>query len=710
MPALPKIKNDKTKPEQVSITYKRYLILALSAGASLTLGLLSFGGMFALWPALIPAASGFALSVVYEFEIYSQNLTRAFEKLFSTNYFEKQLPKYYLQHYFQKEGISIKQLKEKINILEDASTLTPENINLRINGLQASLTKLTKEKEEHLKTIKTLKFGANSLEKNELITTQQLALRRLGQKTNTLTRRIDTLMMAKTLNSKKITQEIETLKTILEKAKEKTNKRLPFFKEYEKALRTKDSALLAYLEALFDEQINNTEGAYKKSAYRYNKHTEALHAFLRAKGIHQEYKNSAGWRTIYIPMLKAFALLTTLAMSLGTSYLLVEFFSLVPWLAAMPAVLPIIIVPLSVLGGVAYGLLTFNAVTNLMANNTVVNWARKIRNNFSNTLAATATLLFGLALTLTICTAGTWWTIAQQVRPLFGWMRRIPTFFMAVINPVIMWFSSLAFNIENTSGTLHELFPEHDSNDPIDNSPSRWEEIKTAFSNTVKYLWEKENIGQWLNPFRPMLYSVLSLRYILFAGHLFSIGVTADRIPKLSQYVSSCLGGLSEGFEDWDYFFGEHEHPKTLHALLHDRLSESQGHNHDKDLPTKLVALCARPFYHAAAHWDAFFSRFNDDDKAHITYATSWAKLHEAFIPHDENNDEDCCATTPHSKQTESFQKSFQLPRYCEPCIPNVHFFTADQPQEKLGTQAPAPNPVQDEHSENLEHSGCSVM
>jgi hypothetical protein len=428
MPNLSRREEDARRAEQASIDYKRYLILALSAGASLILGLLAFGGMYALWPALIPAATGFTLSVVYEFEIYSQNLTRAFEKLFSRDYFEKQLPKYYLHHYFQTQSAG--------------------------------------------------------------------------------------------------------------------NERLAFFKAYEKALRMNDTVTLNWLEELFDEQINAGD-TYTESQSVYARHAKAkqLHAFLhapRADGqpsIHEEYKNSAKWRKFYIPALQFFALLTTLSMSLGTSYLLVEFFSLVPWLAAMPAVLPVIIVPLSILGGVAYGLLTFNAVTNLMANNTVVNWARKIRNNFYNdgltfaniTMAATATLLFTLALTLTICTAGTWWTIAQQVRPLFGWMRRIPTFFMAVVNPVIMWFSSLSFNIENTSGTLHELFPEHDKNDPIDNRPSVWEKIKTACSKTAKHLWEKENIGQWLNPFRPMLYLVLSLRYVLFAGHLFSIGATADR-------------------------------------------------------------------------------------------------------------------------------------------------------------------------------------
>lgn len=539
--------------------YKRYLILALSTGASLILGLLSFGGMYAFWPALTPAASGFGLSVVYEFEIYSQNLTRAFEKLMSNDYFEKQLPKYYLKQHFQTKSVD--------------------------------------------------------------------------------------------------------------------SNRLPFFDAYETALRTKNTQELDYLEALFDEQINNTESSYK-TTYAYNKHTENLYDFLPAKGIHNEYKKSAARRKIYIPALKAFALLTMLSMSLGTSYLLVEFFSLVPWLAAMPAVLPIIIVPLSVLGGVAYGLLTFNAVTNLMANNTVLNWAQKIRKggwSLSNiTMGATAGLLFALALTLTICTAGTWWTIAQQVRPLFGWMQRLPSAFMSVINPIIMWFSSLSFNIENTSGTLHELFPESDCNDPTNTNPSLWEKIKIASSNTFTHLREKENILQWLNPFRIILLPILSLRYVFFAGHLLSIGVTADRIPGLSQYVSSFLGGLSEGFEDWDYFFGEDAHPNTLHALLHDRLSESQGHNHEKDLPSKLVELLAVPFYYASAHWDAYFSTFNHDKTTHTTVPASRTRQHEDFFKKDEDNA--CCVPESHHQQTETIPPPEQ---YCRPCAPGLRFFTA---------------------------------
>ena len=577
-------------PKEESIDYKRYLILALSTGASLILGLLSFGGMYALWPALIPAASGFALSVVYEFEIYSQNLTRAFEKLFSNDYFEKQLPKYYLKHYFQTKSVG--------------------------------------------------------------------------------------------------------------------SERLPFFEAYEKALRINDTVTLGWLEDIFDEQIN-AGSTYTKSELIYAKYAKpkSLHAFLHAPGtdgtpsIHEEYKNSAAWRKIYIPMLKAFALLTMLSMSLGTSYLLVEFFSLVPWLAAMPAVLPVIIVPLSLLGGVAYGLLTFNAVTNLMANNTVLDWAQKIRKggwSFSNiTMGATAGLLFALALTLTICTAGTWWTIAQQVRPLFGWMQRVPSAFMRVINPMIMWFSSLSFNIENTSGTLHELFPENDSNDPPDTTPSLWEKINTASHNTFKHLKEKENIAQWLNPFRIILLPLLSLRYVLFTGHLLSIGVTADRIPKLSQYLSSFLGGLSEGFEDWDYFFGEHAHPNTLHALLHDRLSESQGHNHDEDLPSKLVAWIATPFYYASAHWNAYFSTFNHDKAHHTTYEASERRQHQPFFEP---------VTQTHSKSIQFIPDAILATATRATSRPNPHgFFTEPQHSEGPDNLALALN-----QANNPEHSARS--
>ena len=67
------------------IPYNIALII-LTAGASLILGFLSFGGMYALLPFLPLAFAGFALSVSYEGEIYLQNIKGALKKLFKTNY------------------------------------------------------------------------------------------------------------------------------------------------------------------------------------------------------------------------------------------------------------------------------------------------------------------------------------------------------------------------------------------------------------------------------------------------------------------------------------------------------------------------------------------------------------------------------------------------------------------------------------------------
>src|SRR3990167_3092504 len=80
---------------------RQFALTLLTLGASLILGLLSFGGMYALWPALVPALTGFFLSVIYEGEIYTQNLERAFEKIFNPNYFKKQLAKAFLKNHFQ---------------------------------------------------------------------------------------------------------------------------------------------------------------------------------------------------------------------------------------------------------------------------------------------------------------------------------------------------------------------------------------------------------------------------------------------------------------------------------------------------------------------------------------------------------------------------------------------------------------------------------
>ena len=53
----------------------------LTIGAVLLLGLLAFTGMYVLFPILSLAIATFALSVIYEAEIYQQNISNALDKL-----------------------------------------------------------------------------------------------------------------------------------------------------------------------------------------------------------------------------------------------------------------------------------------------------------------------------------------------------------------------------------------------------------------------------------------------------------------------------------------------------------------------------------------------------------------------------------------------------------------------------------------------------
>ncbi len=73
-------------------------------------------------------------------------------------------------------------------------------------------------------------------------------------------------------------------------------------------------------------------------------------------------------------------------------------------------------------------------------------------------MASIALVLAGLAVGLTVCTAGTWWTIAKESRPLYSWMSKMPNFVMGIINPLITGSSAIFFNLQNTGESLEVVY------------------------------------------------------------------------------------------------------------------------------------------------------------------------------------------------------------------------------------------------------------
>lgn len=489
------------------------MLLLLTGGASLILGFLSFGGMYALIPLLPLAFAAFVLSVAYEGEIYLQNINGALNKLFKHKYLQRQIANEYLLAHFP----------------------------------------------EDTKANDCPQFFKDYAAQLQLL--HQFSHKRLDKE------------------SKKSKKQIE------------------------KTLRD--------MEHWFAEQL------FLRGRSQLTDYEQELQDFLAVNKA-QAARDKFNRNRIYYHLAKAFSVLAGAFMGLGTTYLLVEAFSVIPALAAIPFGLwPLAIVPMALVAGVAYGLLTYNAVTDMINNDTIRKWGRKVIDDLKKGnifMPATALVLVVLALALTICTAGTWWTVAKQARPLFSWMAKMPAFIMGVINPVITGFSSVVFNLQNTSETLEMIESEVKAQENF--FVRGFHRLKEGFW----HVWQHENALQMLNPFRLLLKLTLApLRIVLFLGHLISIGVTADRVPGIPQILSALLGIISEGFEDAHYFIDhEHHHHGDHHehdpkALLEERLSAGHSHSHEADLPTRFLKLCFAPVYLLAAGWDFVASQFNSE-------------------------------------------------------------------------------------------------
>lgn len=525
--------NIKNIPKLFKKCFDPLIRYPLTIGSSLILGFLSFSGTYALLP-LLPAVlapyilpfafAAFFLSILYEGEIYSQNISSAKDKLTKRNHLKNTLAKEFLLNHFP-------------------------DIN-----------------DEHCP-----QFFKDYL--NEI--------------------KLYNLFGHKELN----------------KASKQRKKRV------EKTLRDMEKLFALHLFTPKHKQRSN------ESPY-----IQELQLWLEENG-QKERQELLKDRKFTYKIILGFSGLAGLFMGFGSTYLIVEAFSVIPFFAAIPFTFwPVIIVPMAVVAGAAYAMLTYNAVTDLANNNTILEWYERLREDLSKGVTVRnlfmtfmAVVLFFLAAGLTICTAGTWWTIANEARPLFEWMKKIPPFVMGVINPIITGLSAVFFIFQNTAESL-------DLVDKALKSDYGLQNIFQSVIHAVKQVYATENWLQLINPFRLIIkLTITPLRVLLFLGHLISIALTTDRVPGVPLIVAALIAIISEGFEDAHYFIGheqeeeEHAHGHHPHAdiatLLENRLKPDSEHTHEMDLPTWILKTVAIPLYFLAAVWDSAASQFNSDKK-----------------------------------------------------------------------------------------------
>lgn len=509
-------------------------LILLTSGASLILGLLSFGGMYALTPFLPLAFATFGLSVSYEGEIYLQNLKGAFKKLFKMNYLENYLGREYLLEKFPYDELQ-----------------------------NQDCPQFFRDYAERLKLLQDF-------------------------------------------DEKQLNKESKQRKRQIEKE-------------------------LGDMEKWFALQLF----AKKNAASPY---AQELKDWL-AKQEQQEWQEKLEQRKKSYNLVKGFSALAGAFMALGSTYLIVEAFSVIPVMAAIPfAFWPMMILPMALIAGVAYGKLTFNTVTDLINNDTIRKWYKTLRDDLSQGLTARnlfvatmAVFLVGLAIALTVCTAGTWWTVATNAKPLFEWMKKMPSFIMGVINPMVTGLSAIFFNVQNSAESLEMIDTAMRSGkNPL---VSAYEAIKSGLAHVAA----TENWGQILNPFRLLIkLTVTPLRILLFLGHLTSIAFTSDRMPGFPQILSVLIGMVSEGFEDARYFFPEGQPVKNgakdLRTLMKEHLNPEANEGNHTDIPTQILQFLSTPLYALSTGWDYLASWFNSaEDKEHpqqkpLTWNQAWNK------------------------------------------------------------------------------------
>ena len=629
---------------------------SLTIGASLIIGFLSFSGMYALWPILPLAFAAFGLSVVYEAEVYFQNIKGAWNKLFKRDHLKRQLANDFLLNNF------------------------PDTTPLLDNFSDAS----TEECPAFFKNYKSQRQLLDNLNQQPQETQDPDRKKRIEKTLRKMETWFDLqLVVDNTVEAPTPPHEETEIRAWLIKHPPKWPK---FVTDYQRQLnllsqfghknldkpssasKKQVEKTLRDMEKWFATQLFSTKKVGELSPYE-----NELRSWL---ALHQQdvWQTKFNQESSDSQKIKAFSLLSGLFMSLGTTYLLVEAFSVIPMFLAIPfTTWPLLILPMAAVAGTAYGALTFNAVMDMARNDTLRKWLNKIQDHFHNEgatkqnvfIATAAVFLALLALGLTICTAGTWWTVAKETRPLFAWMGKIPGVVMGVINLLITIFSALsaiAFNLQNTSESLELI------DTAVRKTGSFFRRVIALIKKEFNTLLENENPLQLLNPFRLLLtITIMPLRVLLFHGHLVGIGVTSDRVPGVSKFVSALFGFTSEYFEDLHYFVPhdhgcdnehhdeephhvhnhhghghsheqghehkhgdehdhEHSHEHGLNAQLKERLSQGHGHNHDLDIPTWLLKKLFIPVYYLAAHWDYYTSKLNTDTSKALSFDNAWNK------------------------------------------------------------------------------------
>lgn len=599
-------------------------------GAILVIGCLSFSGMYVLWPILPVALIALIFSVMYEGHIYIENITSAWNKLFEPDYLKETHAKQVL-HELMLASLPLENCPIFFKDYEKQLKLWAlfEDKTLSAQALE--------KKEKIERTLKAMEsWFTRQLFQDKVYVSSDEAYQREVQ--TWLQGRLESVETPATCKFHDISPKLvfdpsksKARKTAVGGCGEQCKSGL-FWNSATQELKyvnqNKETTVFTVTNEMAQQIANiKAKEQLKMDDLQLLLPFEIIATFFPSTTTKQHQSVTAGQLSIqseqqalferrrrWFRPLQALSFLAGLCMGVGTTYLLIEAFSVISVFSLLSVSLwPVLIVPFAIVSGIAYGFLTYNAFINMTMDNTFLTWVDTVKADWRQgfpkaTLyrALGIAILMALSIILTVCTAGTWWTVVRYSQPLFRWMCQIPLLVFEILIPTIIGGTTLVFNISNVFDTIAFL----------DKNLSKiWQEFKElpqvlleVFTQTVK----QEHLLQWINPFRWLINLVEKpLRILFFLIHLVGIAVSSDRFPGIPEILSALIGILCEGAEDLHYFVKKTPHTcEETAELLEERLG-SEAHSHEDDLPSTILKYTFLWAHYAAAIWDKYASCLN---------------------------------------------------------------------------------------------------
>ncbi len=499
------------------------LTFGFTAGATLSLGLLSLAGFYALTPVMGVVITAFGLSMLYEAEIYHANIKSGLGKLLDNDFF------YLLE--------ANKLLEEILSTNISCAFLDDYKVHL-----------------DYLHRLEHLKKRSKA---------QQLALKKAEAK--------------------------------------------------------KEAMLRFFMKTLFSDEASLTTDYSQALLTNINTFLSSRNETPKSLKARIEQKQRVIKRFVFPSALVVGGLF-----GLGSLFLMCDALGVLSFISLSAAAMPYLVIPLAIAAGLGYIFLTFNSLSDMVWNDSVRQWVKELKHEckegkkaYAITLVLASLILVAITLSLTLFTAGTWWTLAKNKQGVIPFMLKIPKAITAYIVPIFTGLSQLIFSLENIKetmdnfkGAIKSAFSELSwlkFNNFIKSIPIALviAPVRFIFRGVAK-AWKTENIVQFFNPFRPILKIIEApIRLVGFIGHVVSIGATADEVPGVPSILCMIIAALSESFEDMHYFFDlghhshNHNHESNHNEHSHEHIDEIQSSDeehqhacdHSHDIPTKFYQL-----------------------------------------------------------------------------------------------------------------------